>query len=241
MPIVLVQSKNAATASVPGDPSLMEATFDSTPTVGNFITVATGGFGGGDTWVFAISDNKGNTYSVDKELHNTANTGHHVCIASAQVTSSSATFTVTVSRANPTPNDSLWIYIQEWSGIVTSSALDKTTSTDSSTVNNATVDTATTAALAQADELVIAVAERGSGAGGVSWLPQVSGTVPASGWTQAYTNDGSSGTVPVDVETVIVSDTAGVRHVWTMGSALRWQAVLATYRGLPSPPMFRGS
>ena len=236
MSITVVQSKMAQADAITANPAECSVTFTTQPTIGNFITIqAAQGGGGTEDHTMTFSDNQasgGNTYAKDKEFEDHVSQGFGVAVGSAQITKSSGTFTVKVSMPNATASARyIWIVIKEWSGILTSGALDKTGGLDNHGGPSDTApDTGTTGTLAQAEELVVAAAVA-NGPGGVNaFTNEVAGTVPSSGWTEDY-ND--SGTVHElgDAESVVVSATTGVRHVWTLGTSNRWMTALATYKG----------
>lgn len=208
MSAALVQSK----ASAPGSVSTAQnLTFDSPTTSGHLIEVtvvlrqdATGGR------TIAVTDSQGNTYSTAVTSGpSTAFSRQTIKFYVANCVGG-ASHQITVT---PSGTVTLAFLIDEWSGLETTSPLDKT-ATGSNT--GTSVTTGSTGTLAQADELVTC----GVGTPGVAHT-----LTPGSGWTA----DPATAT-GVSNEYKVVSATTAVSGVATLGASITWNAALATYK-----------
>jgi hypothetical protein len=224
-----VQTKRGTVAGSSANPVTVSATFDSTPTAGNMILASVRGYAGGTAVTVTWSDNKGNSWAEDIEAHDSAVGGSIISMGSAYAATATATFTVTASITNTgTVEMYLVLEISEWSGLENAHA-DKTSSSNGA--SSTTVNTATTATLTQANELVLAVADSRYNSGANSVTYEQAGTVPSSGWTNTSIaadsdNTGLNGAYAY----VSVSATTGVRHVWTMANAANNVGAIATYK-----------
>lgn len=150
-----------------------------TLTAGNLAILV---FGSAGNITLGASDNAGNTWAVSKQQTN--GTSHTICIAWSLLTSNittSNTVTATTSNAQ-TAAGGLW----EFSGAAASPA-DQTAGTSGTST---TPTGGTTAALTQADELVIAVFGAGQSAGAtVTVSPNAGYSQPSAGewWLAAGT------------------------------------------------------
>lgn len=118
---------------------------------GNTLIVICGWNSSADT-LTSVTDSKGNTYTIDiQDTHSTG--GEGLAIVSGYLTTSltrSDTITMTITNIGST---TLILRASEWSGIVSSSRLDKVSNNEQ--VNTDPATSGTTAALAQGDELVV--------------------------------------------------------------------------------------
>lgn len=167
--------------------------------------------------VTGVADDRGNTWAVIPGTLS-GDTANHQAVqlaycmnAAAGATTVTATFSVTT--------DFRRIVLAEHSGVATSAALDKAAvnaTTNTTATNNVT--SSATAALAQADELVIgAVMDTANGAN-----TQTAGT--------GFTKNPSTAFGLCAIEDRIVAATTGVAATWTFGTAGRYAALVATFK-----------
>lgn len=174
MAISRVQSKSAQVS--PG--TSVSVTFDSATTTGNLLVLAVScyyaGANAGGTWT--ASDNKGNTWSSATVTDTFSKMQVFYVENAAGGSSHQVTLTVAGSSTY------LIITALEYSGVATSSALDKSGSAYTAT-NTTSYTSPTTATTAQANEVLI----------GCHHAYQSSATpTPASGWSTVVTQSGSS-------------------------------------------------
>lgn len=197
--------------------------FASLPAAGNFIGVGVSHYDGstGDTAAGSVSDNQGGTsYSravQSPEAGNATASIHY----RENISSPSGTFTVTI---NPAGTSGYIVGVGvEYSGVATSSSLDKTATNSGS---SSTPTSGTTAALAQADELVIACL-------------QVSSTetnseidVPATtGYTNRCIEQDSNSYGAMSTDDKVVAATTAVSASWgNLVGPQPWSACIATFK-----------
>lgn len=150
MAITLLQSAFKAAGAVTSSTLV----FPSPVTAGSLLIAYVSGGGSGTT--LGASDNVNGAYHQDVILFNSGagvTAGIHSFTNAASGTTT-VTFTQNLSAQ-------LRVLIQEWSGIVTSSALDQTASNGNTATS--TFSTGTTASTAQTNELALALAAEGTG------------------------------------------------------------------------------
>jgi hypothetical protein len=205
VPIAKVQVGTVAkTAGATVAPTLSTASTAGTLLVATVASQRNGTFNGPSGWVKAIRIGQTN---ADAEIWYYANNPGG--ITSASFTNSSATSTGG--------------QLSEWSGVATSSPLDKT-GTTTVTVVATSVTTATSAATTVAGELAVTSAAQ------YIAVPSTATFTPGSGWT----NLGNSGTTSssyqytADYRTGVAAGT--VSETITSSSLGAWSAVVATFK-----------
>ncbi len=189
--------------------------FGTNNTAGNFISVANFWYST-DVTAHAsgnITDSR-NTYALD--VSGTAASTAHAGLWSALNIGAGAN-TVTV---NPPGNDTyISCVASEYSGVATTSALDRTASNSG---NSTTPTSGTTATTTQAAELVIAcLSHNGSAATGID-LP--------SGYTNRYIQQNNSTYQPGSADELIVASTGAQSASWGTTASNNWFGVIATYK-----------
>lgn len=230
MPIDYVQPVVSTSSA---DVNTKAASFATLPTVGNFIVVCVAVshfFNTGDINTSGVTDNQGNTYTRD-------NISTHpgawiAAIFSAQVETSSGTFTITVNGVNS--DDGLWFVASEYSGIETSGALDQTAASNGS--GNPHQTGALVGATAQQDELEVVFIYNNNATSGAITVDTVTPAYTSIG-QQITTANGSNSSNPAGdcsyrILTSITSDGAS----WTVGSNFDYSAVACTYKQAGAPP-----
>lgn len=224
MTLSVIQSKLVLRA---GGFSSITASFDSLPSVGNYVIavpfgVSTGGAGA------TVTDNQSNTYTQDAEYAN----ANRVAVFSAPITTSSGTFTVTDNEGVGT---SVALLIVEVSDLRTP-VFDKTASAQRGI--EATKTVGPTATTSQPIELVITAGVQ-SVSGGGDPPPTLDG---------AYTNLGSGvgntfipqyGAVRAGYK--ITSGTGAQSADYTFGVSGVCDLIIATYVGPPPPETYQMS
>jgi hypothetical protein len=164
------------------------------------------------TQTVSVTDTAGNTYT-DAVSQVQSSDGHQIYIFYAKnIARGANTVKATFSSTNKRP----WLAIYEYSGLSTTSPLDKTAAAQGS---SSTPSTGATAMTQAASELAFV------GAGFNT--PSFTGTVTAgTGYTlgQQDTNTSRAAT-----ETSVVSSTGSYTGTFTLGGTANWSAVLATF------------
>lgn len=163
--------------------------------------------------VTAVTDSVGNTWTVD----HVATDGTRVisfasCQVATQITSSN---TISITLSNTT-NASADYWIQQVSGLATSSAFDQ--SHDGSGSASTAANSGNTATLAQADEFVFGASRTSSSTTWAKGTGYTDVTTPSRGSTSA-------------LEYKIVSATSAVSATGTWGANGNWVATVVTYKG----------
>ncbi len=200
--------------------STIAKTFATTPVAGNTIIVVVWALGGGGSNTWSCADNKGNTYNLAVRKTHTSTNGE-IAIFYAENIASSATFTVTCTSSGSMSAGVL--SISEWSGLATSSSLDKTTSNSGS---SSAPSTGSTGTLAQAAELVIAAW------GAFSTFQGGTISVDDGTYTQMVEEQsaGSGLYAPGEADYKIVSATTAQNVSWTWERSNDWLGVIATFK-----------
>ena len=217
MAIAFVKSTGKARVSSAGS---VAASFASLPSAANFIGVRTWGWHSGGTFnlpATGCSDNQSNTYSQAVKI-NKPNAGVAIYYAE-NIGSPSGTFTITVAPDDASANIII-LEASEYSGLVTSGALDVTASNSG---NTGEPDSGTTAAAAQNDELLIAVAESNNS------HPQT-WTTPTDWTERVLETDNSTYQGGQGIERIISA--AGTRNVAfdVSGATAIWAACIAAFK-----------
>lgn len=216
-------------------------TFGSSTTTGNLIVVGVQ-FGSSSTPSITVSDNKGNgNYSLAASAIGAAGGGSYDYIFYKENAIGGASHQITVSNGNGDTDDNGHIWIAEFSGIATSSSLDKTGSNNVNIGGAATSYAVSTAALSQADELAIA--------NFTSWYLGSGNTLtkPGSPWTNGYTITDCNDTPSAGSVYQIVNSTSALTATWTFsapGGSAPVGAAIATFKAAAgaatkAPPIFR--
>ena len=211
MALTIVQHK----LNVGSGGASMATSFDTLPAVGNFVVALVTNLSGvaGDV---TIADNQSNTWGLDRDGGAAANCEN--VVGSAQVSTSSGTFTIT---ATATTHQSICaMEIVEISGVVSASAFDIE---KAAAANSTTPDTGASSSTTQADEIVLAFFLLNAG---------VTGVTPDGSYTTLDTGDTSvGGTRTFSAAYLVVSATGAQQASWTYtGSAALWNAALVTYK-----------
>lgn len=180
------------------------------------VAILTTGSGAFNKTLSSITDSVGNPWVIDAIATAAPNfTG--VSLASAQIATPITTGdTITLSW---TETGSFWtlIQVQEVAGLATFSVFDKTTSGFG---NSAAYASGTTAALSQADELVMAYL----------YIPGALGWTEEVGYTRVSSADNNSG----GLQYKIVAATTGVSASEALGGSGNWGILLGTYKAPPA-------
>lgn len=220
MAAALVQNTTHTVSS--GATSISKA-FASNVAAGNLLTAMLGvykaaahdpSFSGGGTWTRHV---------------NHASPNAKVAGGSAENATGGAT-TVQASWSGGSDQDTI-LHIQEWSGAVTASAFDKSSSADNSVTDNV-ADSGSTAALAQADELVV----------GFSFIDDATLTVAElESMTLLNTSDGAGALQSLHSAYRNVSATTAVKYRadWS-GSFTPWGAGVMTFKNVAVALEFEG-
>ena len=165
--------------------------------------------------VSSVSDGAGNTWSVDVAFNGIA-ANENISIISCQVTTQMTPgTTITVNYAVST-NNQAHLWLEEFTGIATSSAFDQTAAASGSSTSPSTGASGT---LAQADELVVA------------WTRNASAVVFTKGATYTDMPTASLGSNRSNGEYKIVAATTAVTADGSLASSDAWTIALATYKG----------
>lgn len=201
------------TGKIVGDAvASMSGSFATLPSVGNLCvsTLATASF------LVTVSDNQSNTYTVDQVDLPPSGVGY--TLDSAQIATSAGTFTVTW---DPTFSADQAAMAIEFSGIVTSSRLDKTADAFGFGSNLSVGPTAT---LSQADELVVSMIGCDDGGEPLDY---------PSGYTGLWEEEDPTYAIGAAAYKIVASTTA-VSAGWT-NSAIQSTAGIVTYKAIAGP------
>lgn len=165
----------------------------------------------------SVTDDAGNTWSVDL-AYNPGTSPRNVAFVSCQVTAQLTTSSViTINWAVSTSNQA-HIWLQEFTGIVTSSAFDKSATGDAT--SGSTITTGSSGTLSQANELVV-VGVRGD---------DITGWAPGATYTAVTTS--TLGAPLSAMEYKIVAATTAVTGDGSQTSTTAdWTVALVTYKG----------
>ncbi len=180
----------------------------------NLIVLTFSTFGTSNT--VTITDNQSNTYSVGGANVDGLDVDSSVTVyyVSVPTVGASHTFTCSVITA-----DYIAIAVSAFSGMETSGVLDQVLRTaESGVVTSHT--TGNTAALAQADEVVIGSLSIGS----------TSTLTIGSGYTDAYTVASDADSQGISQEYKTVSSTSAVAATWTTGTSNRLPVICTTWK-----------
>lgn len=199
--------------------TFFDLTVGASVAIGQFVVAAWVGANSAGMTSGTFSDSKGNTWSTD--VSNFAS-GTSVAIGSAQITSALTTSdTIRLTTAAFGESGRMMAAMQV-SGIVTSSAKDKSSSGTGTAVG---WSSGATAALAQANELCVAVCGNDSTANEDS--------TPGSGWNELVADFHTSTALNMSIVWKIVAATTAVTGdgTWTNSGSRAWAAAVATYKG----------
>lgn len=211
---VVRNTGKASDASV----SLSTKSFAALPAVGNLIVVLISGWNSGTFGVTSVTDNQGNTYS----RAGTQPSSSGLCRADiwyTKVATSSGTFTISVNCAAGSYLE--WVGV-EVSGQDATTPFDKDAQANSTTGDAATGNTAT---LAQADEIVFAVAAVSNNDTNITI------TTP-TGYTNLTINQDATATIGHEASYKIVAATTAVSASWTHDNTAQdgWSCKVATFK-----------
>lgn len=212
----LVRSTPKGSAS---NASSVAASFSATPTVGNLIIVMVSGWREAASFgVTSVTDNQGNTYAHAGTVAGSSG----LCRAEvwyAKAVTSSGTFTVTVNAGS---GSYIEFVASEFSGMAASSQFDVGAQADATSGDAAVGPTAT---LAQASEVVIAVASISNDD------TNITVDTPA-GYTRIAVNQNANATIGFEASYKIVSATTAVSAAWSHDNTNQagWSAKIATFK-----------
>ena len=189
-----------------------QTSFDSQPTVGSLIIVAVGTYNG-NLETTAITDNHGNTYTRAAHLYYTQSGPFCVAIFYAVVATTGTPFTITVNPAGA--NTYISTCVAEFTGITSSSPLDKNNTASSGSASPTVSVTTTTDG-----ELYIAC---------VTWDSSNTTLTEGENWILLQENEGGGPNMGLGVQYRITA--AGtIAATWTLGGSRRWFAALASFK-----------
>lgn len=189
----------------------------SSVTAGNLIVVGVGDFTSGATNVSSVTDNKSNTYTRITGVDGVGNGCTLELWYAYNVTGGAGL----VATANFTVNSRCTIIAQEFSGILTTDPLDKSSSLFQTPGTGTTYTSTATAATTQADELVVGFVADANG--GHTY-------VAGSGYSN-MNNSGAGGT-PSGMESKVVSSTGVQTATATVASGNDFYSFLVgTFKG----------
>jgi PKD repeat protein len=193
-------------------------------TVGRHLVVAYLFSGAGTNAVTAISDTRGNTYTINATKKNSGATGLLVVVASAKVTAALAPGDkVTVTQNAQTTYHLMQVY--EFDNFDPTSWVDKS-ATGSST--GTAVSTAPTSTTAQADETLFAAVGFGDTSASLT---------SASGWSDAAKVEASGTKIKgFGVAARDVSATGAYAYAGTLSASEEWVAVVVTFKTVVTSP-----
>ena len=214
MAIAFVQSTGGKTDTSP----LAVTAFGSSVTAGNYIILTLGGDSGATGEVISITDNKGGNTYTQVTGYNAIDGGDNLWIDMwyCKVVNGGTGFAISVTFDDTSTN--IAVVAQEFSGIAASTPFDKkATATGTST----TPSSGNTAALSQADELVV---------GGCVH----SGTASAFSLGSGYTNLGQQSVANYQTaqESKVVAATTAVAATFTIAASRLWLCGVATFKGV---------
>lgn len=193
------QSQSSSTTNV--------LAFPSNNTAGNLIIVA--GVINSQSQTMSVSDSQGNTYTSAIGPIDSLNSGRGQIWYAENISAGANTVTLTI-----TGSVNSQIYIHEYSGLATSSSLDKT---DSSTGTSSTCDS-TAQTISQANELLFGLCFTDANTGSID---------PASG--SSYTEREEINT-RTQTQDRVVSSVASYDSQWDLGGSADWTGLLATFK-----------
>jgi hypothetical protein len=212
----------ATTRQAVNDAGSGNKSFSSLPAAGSTIIVPIGIYHPGRTATVTGADNQGGASYSQAVISSFGDDSRAVILYRENISAPSGTFTVTLTFSS---NVYAQFGLLAVTGLATSSSLDKT---DNDTGAAGTVSaTGATAALAQADEFVVAVSSHQAPSGNV-------GFVNPSGYTEHFVQQLADAEQPVHAAYKIVAATTAVSANWgetNAGSAGGWGAVIATFKG----------
>jgi hypothetical protein len=220
MPAAFV--KSASTGSTAASPTT--GTFSAATTSGNSIIIGIGDDSALTTPISSVTDNKGNTYSRTDTVKVNASS-IQMWAAHNIVGGSSHTITVAWSA---TATGRVVVLAQEFSGLATTSTLDRVAS---ATGSSTTASGGTTASITQANELVVMCSSH-------------------SGTTAAYTvGSGYSNLITVNVanaatamQSKVVSAVGTQTGTMTIATSRIWVGIIATFKAADgATPMATGN
>jgi hypothetical protein len=199
--------------------------FGSSTTVGNLLVCTASVWGPSSHNTQAVTDSKTNTWAQDafSEDNSTGNAG--ASVNSTILTSAGASHTVTVTAGQA--GSYFEFDCCEFTGMASSSALDKTATTKTSTSPN----TATTAATTQADEIVVGclAANTNVNPAGIADPPTVNAST--TGVTSIGVNQDAPNTIGYEAAYKIIAATGTQAVAWTYTTgASGTGSAVATYK-----------
>lgn len=209
MPHAVEQSKTGT-----GTSSAVTVTLDSPSSSGNMIEVTVSGrVGATAPGSFAITDNKGNTYSLVVQSVGWVNTfGQSVAKYRAYNITGGASHEITATPTNI--GSGIGVIAAEHSGLTTTDPNDQSAASSNF---GGSISSGNTGTLAQADELVTCGAFNRTG----------SDMQPGSGYTEIASDIQSISKVSDEYK--VVAATTAVAGTWSDATVASWGCVVATY------------
>jgi PKD repeat protein len=192
--------------------------------VGRHIVVAYLFSGAGTNAVTAITDTRGNTYTINAVKKNSGTTGLLVVVASARLTAALVPGDrVTVTQNATTTYHLMQVY--EFDNFAPTSWVDRS-ATGSST--GTAVSTASTSTTAQTNETLFAA---------VGFGDTTASLTSASGWSDSAKVEASGTKIKgLGVAARDVSATGAYAYAGTLSASEQWVAALVTFKTVAAPP-----
>lgn len=199
--------KSGATTTLSND-------FESANIAGNFIVV--GAYFGGNGQTLTVSDTRGNTYQLAATVSQTSD-NHQIWIYYAENIGGGAN---TVTGSVPVSTTDADFFIAEYSGIVTSGALDKTSSATGSSNSISSGNTATTVS---ANELLVGMIGMSAGSLGGA----ITSGFEEKGYVQRA--PGNNNNIAAFADKIVTATGTYAVTASPSGSEL-WSAIIATFK-----------
>lgn len=215
--------------------SSVDLTYGTTPSVGHHLFLQSSVWHSGGGSLSSVADNQGNTWAIDVQAADSGSA--RASVASAKVATASGTVTVTATLG--AAGSYAELVASEFSGLDTSTWVDKTATATAQSTSPVSGTTATTTV---ADELVMATVEVSVSSTDVGL------DSPPTGYTNLALNQDADATIALSADYKIVAATGTQAASWgTLTGAWFWGGCIATYKGATggggggtkSPPFFR--
>jgi murein DD-endopeptidase MepM/ murein hydrolase activator NlpD/methionine-rich copper-binding protein CopC len=200
------------------------ATFGSDVTTGNLVVVAIVFWNNlNNLSISSVVDNKGNSYQLAACDPTTTNGAvEPMCVYYAENVTGGSSFTVTATTDN---SALITIAIHEYSGMATSSVLDKTAHTNAGGSANTSGNSGNTATTTQANELIF---------GAFTHLSGNTTATAGTNFTIRQNTDDNTSTEAMYTEDRTVNATAAYNATITFAGSVDWRAIVATFKGSAS-------
>jgi hypothetical protein len=188
----------------------------------------------------SFSDDKGNTWA---QAQFQSSVSKFSAIGYCENVTTGGTVTVTATPTGGTGTIFVTAVVIEYSGMLASGSLDKTTGQNYNGGSVTAFDTTATAVTTQAGELYTAVYAAGSFASDPTVTDtDATGAAPASGWVLDLNGGSQAEGVKLFIVSVFATLTEAAKSAITVSTgAGSFAACLATFKEASSSPMFRGS